>query len=341
MDVQVRNVQLPKVDVAIEGLKRDLQQIVQTYELTDIADWETLLEKWDAINARDNSFLVSAHFVTAAFEEGQTTYFRKFNLKDMIKNELKLLKYDITDRPKPKKKGDNDPDDDSQDLVNYFELSATLQQTLCYMSTNRQGLYDYFEKVYDFVYFVHVGTKLHDPKSQVTKALYILPMEIALWVAAKKIEIGFETGLWSAQIMPYALYWFLQIINQSANYRENLIGKFTETEQQAVAMNQYMLKSYDERRKKQVSDLIFMEAKIAYVKAVCQILLLLEEEGVLKKFMNDKELSMAYDTKIYNPFKDYFFMRRPNFSDCQKALRNQNIEYATSVNVCNKGCRLL
>ena len=126
MDVQVRNVQLPEVDVAIEGLKRDLQQIVQTYELTDIADWETLLEKWDAINARDNSFLVSAHFVTAAFEEGQTTYFRKFNLKDMIKNELKLLKYDIADRPKPKKKGDNDPDDDSQDLVNYFELSATL-----------------------------------------------------------------------------------------------------------------------------------------------------------------------------------------------------------------------
>ena len=83
-------------------------------------------------------------------------------------------------------------------MINYYELSATLQQTLCYMSTNRQGLYDYLEKVYDFVYFVHVGTKLHDPKSQVSKALYIMPMEIALWVAAKKIEIGFETGLWSA-----------------------------------------------------------------------------------------------------------------------------------------------
>ena len=77
-----------------------------------------------------------------------------------------------------------------------------------------------------------------------------------------------------------------------------------------------MLKSYDERRQKQVSDLIFLEAKIAYVKAVCQILLLLEEEGVLKKFMNDKELSMAYDAKIFNPFKDYFFIRKPHFSDC-------------------------
>lgn len=331
IDIQVRNFNLPTFEKSLEGLKKDLESIVAAYDLQDLTDWESIFEKWDAINQRDNSFLVSAHLVSAAFEENVQTYFRKPLFKELIKNELKLMKYDFDDRAKSKKKGEADTEEEIQEINSYFDFCTVIQAALTYMATNRSMLFEHLNKTYDFVFAVHTGTKLHDQKNPASRALYLFPMEVALWMAYKKFEIGFEGQLWPHQLMPYTFHWMMTILVQYCNNREAYIGKFSDTTDEVVLMNQLIYKTFDDRKKRQVSNSLLIEAKVAFLRAMCQMMALLDKEGLIKRFMTEKELMLGYDAKILTPYKDYFFLRRPTFAECTKSIQDQ-ISAAPTVN---------
>lgn len=154
IDVQVRSQDFPKLDTSIDSLKNTFETMLSNYELMNVSSALDLLQKWDQLNTKDNTFLVSSHIVTTAFDENNETYFRKLEMKDFIVEELKHYKYDWISKIDQAKKTKAV---NMEDVNTYLDCFRAIRSILVTMATNRSCLFTLLEKFVDFVYFVHIG----------------------------------------------------------------------------------------------------------------------------------------------------------------------------------------
>lgn len=156
-DIILKNMPFHTFDVSVSYLHQLLEQTVEIFSLQDLTTIMDILNKWDRINNRNNSFIISAFISTLAFDGNNKSYFKKIDYTDLIKNELISLKFDIDKRLQHKAKYNNQMDAEEDDLTSYFEFRTTLHTVLSIMVTSRTHLYNYLEKTIDFTYFVHLG----------------------------------------------------------------------------------------------------------------------------------------------------------------------------------------
>ena len=154
-EIQIKNMAFPTFEQATQYLLVMCGQVLEAFSLENETELMPILEKWDQLNRRENSFFISSFIATLAFDPNTKTYFKKLEYKDLITNELKALQFDLDKRDR-KNKNETEMEGED-DLTTYFELRTTLQTLLSLMTSSKNHVYDYLEKTLDFVYFVHVG----------------------------------------------------------------------------------------------------------------------------------------------------------------------------------------
>lgn len=345
VDVQVRTIEFPSVDQSIDSFRLELDSILANYDLQNISSAIDLLKKWNDVNTRDNSFWVSCHLVSTAFEDGPETYFKKIEFKDLIVEELKHLKYDWNEKLEMAKKNNSINIDD---VSTYLDCFQSLRHVLMAMSTNRANFFAMLNKNIDFIYFVHNGvisphqTKLHDKSDQSSKALFMFPMELALWSFVKKFEIGFELDIWAGQMVPYVLLWMHTILTHLNGNRVSYLTPFNPLDHKdnALTFNQLMYSNQSTVRTKQaIFDSYIDVGRLALIKSTIVIFWLLDQAGAVRKFMSDKELELAYDANIYFPMKDCFFVKKYLFNEAREEINKQIQSLGVSVGETNAAKR--
>jgi hypothetical protein len=150
-------------------------------------------------------------------------------------------------------------------------------------------------------------------------------MELALWTSSKKLEIGFEIDLWPTQIVPYVLFWMHNITSHMNGNRVAFLSPFTPNNHKGDALlyNKMFYSQKNERTKSFILESYVDFGRMALIKANLVMLWLLCQEGATKKFMTERELRLAYDAKIYQPFADFFFFKRPTFADASEDISQQ------------------
>lgn len=346
IDVQVRTLEFPLFDKSVEGLKSTFEALVSNYELANVDSALDLLQKWDKLNSKENNFFVGAHIVTTAFDETYETYFRKLELKDFIVEELKHYKYDWVAKIENAKKN---KETNLEDVNSYLDCFKGLRCILVTMATNRSGLFSLLEKFVDFLYFVHMGvnyfnqTKLHDKADSTSKGLFMFPMELALWTSSKKLEIGFELDLWPTQLVPFVLFWMHSMTNHMNGNRVAFLHPFSPYERKVelLALNKFYYDEKTARGRGFIYASYFDFGRLALMKANLVIVWLLEQAGAVKRFMNERELELAYDAKIYLPFADFFFIKRQRFYEAQKEINDQITALGANVIYSKKNTEIL
>ncbi len=160
-EIQIKNMTFPTFDQATQYLLLMCNQVLESFSLEEETELMPMLENWDQVNRRENSFFISSFIATLALDSKNKTYFKKLEYKDLIVSEMKVLDFDLDKRDK-KNKSDANLEAES-DLTNYFEMSIAIQTLLSVMTTSKNHVFDYLEKTYDFVYFVHLGVRRSDP----------------------------------------------------------------------------------------------------------------------------------------------------------------------------------
>lgn len=147
----------------------------------------------------------------------------------------------------------------------------------------------------------------------------MFPMELALWTLSRKLEIGFELDLWPQQMMPHVLYWMHSITTHMNGNRVAFLSPFSPSDQTGniLTYNQLLYSQMKERARGFVFNAYFDYGRLTLMKANLVMLALLDKAGALRKFMTDRELELSYDAKIYLPFSEYFFIKRPRFNEAQ------------------------
>jgi hypothetical protein len=154
-DIQVREFVFKPIEDTCNSLSKYFKDILQNLEVEDLNDVGSILDKWDELNKRDNSFLVASHLVHSAFNLTAKEYFSKLEFKEIVFNELKMYKYDLEKRMQ---KVANQ--DELNDINTYLEFGVSLQALLTVMATNKSNLLNYINKNSDMVYLIHIGVKL-------------------------------------------------------------------------------------------------------------------------------------------------------------------------------------
>ena len=164
-EIQIKNMPFPTFEQATQYMLLQCNQILDAFTLENESELMPMLERWDQINRRENSFFISSFIATIAFDPSNKSYFKKLEYKELISNELKVLQFEVDKRDK-KHKSEADMDGET-DLTAYFDLSTTIQALLSLMTSSKNHLYDYLEKTLDYVYFVHLGVLLcHSDKTR-------------------------------------------------------------------------------------------------------------------------------------------------------------------------------
>ena len=150
-------------------------------------------------------------------------------------------------------------------------------------------------------------------------------MELALWTSSKKLEIGFEIDIWPHQMVPYVLFWMHNITSHMNGNRVAFLAPFNPNDHKgdALVYNKMFYAQKSERTKGSILTSYIDFGRLALMKANLIMLWILNKEGAMKRFMTDRELELAYDAKIYLPFSDFFFIRRPVFKDATKEIDDQ------------------
>jgi hypothetical protein len=154
-EIQIKNMAFPTFEQATQYLLVQCGQVLDAFTLESESELMPMLERWDQINRRENSFFISSFIATLAFDPSSKSYFKKLEYKELIANEMKVLQFELDKRDK-KNKTEADIDGES-DLTTYFDLSTTIQTLLSLMTSSKNHLYDYLDKTLDYVYFVHLG----------------------------------------------------------------------------------------------------------------------------------------------------------------------------------------
>lgn len=150
-------------------------------------------------------------------------------------------------------------------------------------------------------------------------------MELALWTSSKKLEIGFELDLWPTQMAPYVLFWMHSMTNHMNGNRIAFLHPFTPSGQvgDVLVYNKLYYSPDNPRTRGFIYASYFEFGRLALMKANLVILWLLDRAGAIKKFMNDRELELAYDAKVYLPFSDFFFVKKQRFHEAKEEIDKQ------------------
>lgn len=155
-DIQVRAFDFKPIAESCDTLGKYFRDMLHNLDAEDLNDTVSILEKWDELNKRDNSFLVASHLVHTAFNRTATEYFGKLGFRDLLLRELKLYKYDLEKRIQKAVKG-TDNQDELNDINSFLEFGVSLQSLLTVMATNKSNLLNYINKNSDMIYLIHIG----------------------------------------------------------------------------------------------------------------------------------------------------------------------------------------
>lgn len=156
IDIQIRNVKFMALNESIEFLRQMFDNMLNAYTLREFEDFSELLNKWDLVNQRDNSFFVSTHLALCALDPSTKDYFGYLPYKEIVKKNLGFYQYNFESDLTANKK---DKQEAIDDLTTYLDFNTSIQQLLSSMASSRPHLYNFLEKCIDFVYFVHLGVR--------------------------------------------------------------------------------------------------------------------------------------------------------------------------------------
>lgn len=168
-------------------------------------------------------------------------------------------------------------------------------------------------------------------------------MEIALWTLSKKLEIGFELDLWPNQLVSYVLFWMHSLTNHMNSNRVAYMAPFIPHDQKGDVL--VLNKLYYSQKNERTRGLVFTSyvdyGRLALIKANLVILWMLDQAGALKRFMNERELELAYDAKVYLPFSEFFFIKRQRYHDAKKEMQQQIEALGASVSSADQNAEIL